>query len=463
MSVPATPSNAAHLLRRAAWGGRPSEVARVVDDGIEASVARLLDPATAPTLDEPKATPGFVPYEHEALVAWLVRAAATSSAPAIERLAWFWHGHFATSIEKVELTDLMLRHYLTLRRLGLGRFDDLLAAMAGDAAMNLWLDLHLSVAGNPNENFAREVLELFSMGAGNGYTQRDVVEAARAFTGYGFELDPTYERIVGSRLVPTLHDRWAKTFLGRTGDLDGLDVIEIVVGRPECHRFLAERFWLRYAGTTPPDGAIGDLAAAFAARLEIRDLLGALLTHPAFYADDVKGGLVGQPVEVVIRTIRGFELDLPDLTTTTLADIEEADERHEDGDEPPLPPGTLYPWEVFDWLETLGQLPLLPPNVGGWPHNEAWLDTNRSAGRLLAGTELGYRLANGDGPVSDELRRAAAAGSGPLTEAILTRFGRESWSAETADAIAIARADGEERGLAAAIAVAFTSPEVILL
>ncbi len=463
MSIPATPSNAAHLLRRAAWGGSPAEIARVVDEGIEAAVTRLLDATAAPTLVEPKDTPGYVPYEHETLVVWLLRSAANSPSPAIERLAWFWHGHFATSIEKVELADLMLRHYLTLRRHSLGRFDDLLAAVATDAAMNLWLDLHLSVAGNPNENFAREVLELFSMGAGNGYTQHDVVEAARAFTGYGFELDPTYERIVGSRLVPTLHDRTDKTFLGRTGNFDGADIIGIVVERPECHRFLADRFWLRYAGTAPPDGVLDDLAGAFAARLETRDLLGALLTHPAFYGDDVKGGLVGQPVEVVIRTIRGFELDLPDLTTMTLGEIEEADDLADDGGEPLLPPGTLHPWEAFEWLETLGQLPLLPPNVGGWPHNEAWLDTNRSAGRLLAGTELGRRLADGDGPVNDELRRAAAAGAGPLTAAIMTRFGRESWSADLEEAIAIARADGGEGGLAAAIAVAFTSPEVILL
>ena len=235
-----------------------------------------------------------MPYEHEAAAVWFVQACAGSSAPAIERLMWFWHGHFATSIEKVELTDLMVRQLATLRRHGLGRFDDLLLAMIHDAAMTHWLDLDQSVVGRPNENFARELLELFSLGAGNGYGQRDVVAAARAFTGYGFESDPDYERPVGTRLVPTLHDYGEKTFLGRTGDLDGADIVAIVVERPECRRFVAGRLWHRYAGTTPRPEVVEDLAAAFASGLEIRELLTALLTHPAFYGDDVRTGLVAQ-------------------------------------------------------------------------------------------------------------------------------------------------------------------------
>ncbi len=454
MAVPPTPANAAHLLRRAAWGGLPPEIEQVVDDGIEGAVDRLLDPAPAPVVAEPVATPGFFPYDGEAVMAWFVQLCARSPTPAIERLLWFWHGHFATSLEKVEAPEFMVRQFLTLRRFGLGRFDDLLGAMAHDPAMNVWLDLHLSVAGNVNENFAREVLELFSMGASNGYTQHDVVEAARAFTGHALALDPVYEREVDVRLVPSLHDFGTKTFLGVTGPHDGTDIVAIVVERPECHRFVAERLWHRYAGTAPPPEVIDDLAAAFATRLEIRDLLGALLTHPRFYDDDVKAGLVAQPVEVVIRTLRGFGLVMPDLTVHSLEEIEgREDELFADG--------ALHPGEIIDWLATMGQLPALPPNVGGWPHNDAWLDSNRSAGRLLAGTRIAERLIH-ESPVADHLLAVGASGPGPLTAELMARFGREHWSETTEAAIAAALGGDLETGLVAAIAVAFTSPEVTL-
>ncbi len=455
MPISPTPENAAHLLRRAAWGGRPAEIQQVVDEGIEASVARLLDATRAPELGEPVRTNGYVPYDGEALVGWFGRAAIESPTPAIERLLWFWHGHFATSLDKVELVDLMLRQWVTLRRCGLGRFDDLLNAVSQDAAMNVWLDLHLSVVGNPNENFARELLELFSMGASNGYTQQDVVETARAFTGYALESDPTYYREVGARLVPAFHDYGAKTIFGRTGPFDGSDVIEMVVERPECHRFIAGRFWHRYAGTAPREDVLDGLAASFASRLEIGDLLTALLTHPRFYDDDVKAGLVAQPVEVAIRTFRGFELTIADVTAHSVIEL---DEREEDL----LTPGVVHPGTFIEWTSSMGQVPGFPPNVGGWPHNEAWLDSNRAAGRLLAGTELGNWVVHDELPVAEPLRRAAAGGAAALTSELMARFGRVGWTAETEAAIGAALGDGDAGGLAAAIAVAFTSVEVTL-
>lgn len=454
--IPPTPANAAHLLRRAAWGGRPDEIQRVVDEGIELAVDRLLDTTAAPTLAEPKPTPGIDPYDAEAAVAWFAHLCVHSSTPAIERLLWFWHGHFATSIEKVEHPDLMVRQFATLRRWGLGRFDDLLNAVAHDAAMNLWLDLHLSVIGRPNENFAREVLELFSMGVGGGYTQRDVVEAARAFTGHGLATDRRYERVVGSRINPALHDYDTKTFLGRTGALDGADIVAIVVERPACHRFIAQRFWHRYAGTDAPAGVIDELALAFGRRLETRDLLAAMLRHPRFYDDEVKQGLVAQPVETAIRALRGFEVDFADVSRHTFAEI--------DAREDELLDGRWHPADVMYWMERMGQVPMLPPNVGGWPHNEAWLDSNRAAGRLLAGTEFAQAIFELDGPTADALRRVARQGAQALTADLMARFGRVAWSPDTEAAIAAALAgsgDTDQR-IAAAIAVAFTSPEVTL-
>jgi hypothetical protein len=152
MSVESSRRNAAHLLRRAGWGGTEAEIARVTRDGIEASVDRLLDVSEARPAGEPGRSRGEAPYPEEALLLWFVHLAVTSPTPALERLLWFWHGHFATSLEKVEFPDLLLRQWVTLRRLAMGRLDDLLLAMTHDPAMNVWLDLNMSVVGRPNEN-----------------------------------------------------------------------------------------------------------------------------------------------------------------------------------------------------------------------------------------------------------------------------------------------------------------------
>ncbi|MEM7096444.1 MAG: DUF1800 domain-containing protein [Actinomycetota bacterium] len=457
MTIPASRANAAHLLRRAAWGGRREEIDAVAAEGIDAAVDRLLDAAKAPSLVEPASMSGFFPYEHEALVAWFARLCVDSPTPAIERLLWFWHGHFATSIEKVEFPDLMVQQFATMRRWGLGPFEDLLLAMAHDPAMIMWLDLQLSVLGNPNENFARELLELFSMGAGNGYVQRDVVEAARAFTGHTIALDTVYERPVGgpTHVNAALHDFGPKTFLGRSGPLGSSDIIAIVVERPECHRFLAQRLWLRYAGTPPPVKVVDDLAAAFGRRHHIRDVLTVLLTHPEFYTESVKEGLVAQPFEVAIRAIRGFEIEWPDVIEHTLESIDDDEERL-------LRNGAWHPADVAEWVWMFGQVPMLPPNVGGWPHNEAWLDSNRAAARLLAGTHFGHMVVEAGGDVAETLHRTARRGGADLTSELMARFGRISWTSETEAAITDALGSATEESLAAAIAVAFTSPEVTL-
>jgi uncharacterized protein (DUF1800 family) len=450
MVVEPSRRNAAHLLRRAGWGGTGSDIDRVARDGIEASVERLLDVAGAPPAGEPGRSPGEAPYSEDALLLWFVHLAVTSPTPALERLLWFWHGHFATSLEKVEFPDLLHRQWVTLRRLATGRLDDLLLAMTHDPAMNVWLDLETSVVGRPNENYARELLELFSMGAGNGYRQADVVEAARALTGYGLRYDPHADRPVGARLDPALHDYTTKTFLGRRGNFDADDIVGIVVERPECHRFVAGRFWLRYAGTEPPGGVLDELARALGARLRIDDLLRAVLTHPRFYADEVRTGLVSQPVEVLCRTVRGFEIPTVDIEGRTLDDVEASL-----GDE-------HVSLQLLDWFWGMGQVPGYPPDVGGWPHNRAWLGSNRAAERLLVGHDIGWYLAEADTPVGEELRRAASDGDALVT-ALFRRFGVVEWSDVTAAAVATA-ADGSDRAaaLAAAFAVAFTSPEVTL-
>ncbi|MEM8903637.1 MAG: DUF1800 family protein, partial [Actinomycetota bacterium] len=411
MPIEPIPRNAAHLLRRAAFGGTPDEIARVTDEGIEATVDRLLDPSDAPPFPRPHRTRGEQPFEEWILGAAWMRLAATSPTPAIERLSWFWQGHFATGVSKVEWTDLLHAQWAMLRHRSLGRFDDLLHAVVHDAAMNLYLDLHTSVAGRPNENFAREVMELFSMGAGRGYTQSDVVEAGRAFTGYGIEYDRTIHRAIGSRLLPALHDTGTKRILGSTGAFDGLDVVRLICATDACHRFVPERLWFRYAGTTIPDEVADELSSVFAADLRIDHLVRAMLVHPRFYDDDVRAGLVDDPVSLVVRTVRGFGIPIVEATGS----YDEMDRLVEDGQ-------GHHPELLADLAGRMGQRPGNPPNVGGWGHNTDWLDSNSAAGRLLIGTQLGEQLAIGElGPAEQLLGLTRDARA--LTAALAARFG----------------------------------------
>ena len=447
-TVDSTEANVAHLLRRAGWGGSPREITEAAAVGLGQTIDDLLDVAVAPAAGDAHRSTGIEAYEPAELVAWWYRLAATSPTPGVERLGWFWHGHFATALTKVRYPSLMRDQLVMLRRHGQGRFDDLLHLVSHDTAMNIWLDLHTSVVGRPNENFARELMELFSLGVDGGYTQDDVRDAGRAFTGYALVRDDNApRRPVGTELRPELHDHGAKTILGATGPLTGGEVIDLIVRRPECHRFLVRRIWLRYAGSEPTADLVDELAAVFADRLDLGDLVRAMLAHEAFYDDDVRSGLVAQPVETLVRTLRNFELPVPDLSDVALDDA------------PPALRTAVR--QLVQWSRLLGQLPGFPPNVGGWPHNEAWLTSDRAAGRLTVGLQIGEAVARLDSSVSEQLR---SIGRSDLAEFVLRQFGLVEWSAATATAAhdtAVSETTTES-AIAATFALVFSSPEVTL-
>ena len=455
MAIDPTPRNAAHLWRRAAFGAMPEQIDQTVADGIEATVEAMFDHRRAVDAGKPLRSPGFQAFETPHLNTWFLRLTTTSPTPAIERLMWFWHGHFATNVDKFENGELLHAQLLTFRRYGLGRFDDLLKLMARDPAMILWLDLHTSVIGSPNENYARELMELFSLGVDGGYTQRDVAEVGRAFTGY--TIDESVAPIRAS-VSSALHDDGEKRVLGRTGRFTGDDVVDIIVQRPECHRFVARRLWTRYAGTVPSERVLDDLAGALAQRLIVRDLLVAMFTHPAFYADDVQGGLVAQPVESVANAVRGFGVDLIDVTTTAL-------DEEDDEDEASFENGTFPRSTPLEMLDEMGQVLGHPPNVGGWPHNEPWIDATRSIGRLNAAIRFAQDVVETDTDVVRAIRSAADRDPRAAVAPLMAAFGHVEWSAETEQAIVTALttpADGDHSPLTSAITIAFTSPEVTL-
>lgn len=356
-------SDLAHLYRRAGFGATPAELDAAVTAGYAATVSALVHPAPtdpgvaatpAPTFDDVagvgKAADAAARKEHGKAVRgqvkdlelwWLQRMAAATN-PFPEKMAFFWHGHFATSVKKVRSAGLMLRQNELFRSQGLGAFDALDLAISRDPAMMRWLDTAQDVKAHPNENFARENMELFTLGYGN-YSETDVREAARCFTGwrYNKKTDAFEERAA-------LHDTGSKTVLGQIGAFDGADVVRILTHSQASLRWVPTRVWSRFARTTTFDPVIAKLTAAYGTRLDLQALFTAVLLAPEFV--QTKAELVKQPVEYVIGALRSLAV--------------QPNERH------------------LAVLTELGQVPFEPPNVGGWPYDDGWLSTAAAYSRL---------------------------------------------------------------------------------
>ncbi len=236
----------AHLYRRAGFGGRPEEIDAAVAAGYGATVERLLDrsrpdpvaaavapPPLTATFTRPSTDPATamaearsLAQEGRSLALWWLQRMAAASSPLPEKLALLWHGHFATSLQKVRYPKLMYDQNQLFRTMGAGSFASLTQAVAKDPAMLIWLDASTDKKSHPNENFARELMELFTLGIGN-YTEDDVRQAARCFTGWVFD------RQTGAfALQARQHDNDPKTVLGQSGNLSGEDVIDIVTHSP---------------------------------------------------------------------------------------------------------------------------------------------------------------------------------------------------------------------------------------
>jgi len=287
---------------------------------------------------------------------WLDEMRSTDS-PLTERMTLFWHNHFTSSLQKVRSPVLMYRQNLLLRRYSMGSFGELLHAVSKNSAMLVYLDGAANRRGQPNENFAREVMELFTLGEGN-YSEQDVKEAARAFTGWSIEPD-TGE----FRYRPFLHDAGEKTVLGRSGDLDGDNVLDLLLARPETSRFIAAKLWREFVSPAPADERERAELERVARTLRetgysIRAALRDLLLSDAFWAPANRGALVKSPADLVVGTLRQFHVDYSD----------------------PLPFVLV--------MRQLGQDLLAPPNVKGWPGGETWI----SSKTLLARRQFVERL-----------------------------------------------------------------------
>lgn len=280
------------------------------------------------------------------LRAWWLHEMLASPSPLTERMTLFWHNHFATSQQKVRAGQLMYRQNVLLRREALGNFATLLHAVARDPAMLIYLDNAGSRRQAPNENFAREVMELFTLGEGR-YGERDVKEAARAFTGWS--LDRESLEFVDRR---AWHDAGEKTVLGQSGRFDGGGVIDILLARPETAELVAAKLWREFVSPQPDAAEVKRWARRFRdARYETKPLLETILTADAFWSPANRASLIKSPIDFVVGTLRTFAIQPDDLRPAVFV------------------------------AAALGQNPFSPPNVKGWPGGEAWIDSATLLGR----------------------------------------------------------------------------------
>jgi Protein of unknown function (DUF1800) len=354
---------AVRLHRRAGFAATWDEIRRDLADGPGPSIDRLLSGTSrirgVPEQFEKHAATLSVGATGDSgeLKAWWVYRMLFGPDPLGERLVLMWHNHFATSVEKVNDLGWMRRQNETFRRHARAPFGDLLRAAVREPALLVWLDAPDSHKGRPNENLARELMELFTLGIGH-YTEGDVKDAARALTGWTVEGDSFREE-------PARHDNGEKVILGRRGRWTGTDLVTILLENPATAERLAWRICDTFLGERDIDDA-GSRALATGLRehdLEIGWAVGTVLRSRAFHEGRGRRGRVVGPVEYVVGAARAMELFDP-------------------------PPSTLL---LGEWATRLGQDLFYPPNVGGWPGGKSWI----SAGAMIGRTNYAAALAGG--------------------------------------------------------------------
>lgn len=367
---------ATHLHRRAGFGGNPDEVRKSVELGPQQAVEKLLagnekaaDGTSSADFQqffdrfEAKLGPDGPLRRIQAI--WLQRMVTTSQ-PALEWLTVFWHNHFATSDVKVQNTGQMVRQIATLRQHAMGPFREMLDSVAKDPAMLIWLDAAANRRSRPNENFAREVMELFTLGRGN-YSEKDIQEAARAYTGWFVVRDQF-------AFLEQQHDTGQKNVLGKVGPFRGEQIHEILVDQPACGKFLAHKLMRHYVSETDTfdDQLLAPLAETFReSGGSTQSVVQRILTSHLFHDPAARRRRVKSPVEFIVGTCRMLDITDPMPSPELLADASAA----------------------------MGQGLYAPPSVAGWEGGAAWIDTTR----LVARTNLSLGLCSRNGPLSGKI------------------------------------------------------------
>jgi hypothetical protein len=362
-----TQNLARHLLFLAGFGGDLAEVQRLHALGATGAVDELVDYACLPALDLPAPAAAHPPETMPSLAnlspmerqrasqerrrvdqremaevrAWWVRRMIESPRPLEEKMTLFWHGLFTSGHQTVRSSHAMYEQNQLLRRHAVGNYGQLLAGIVHDPAMLRYLDNSSNVRGRPNENLAREILELFSMGEGN-YTETDIKEAARALTGYGYERDTwTY------RFLARSHDEGDKTIFGQTGNWDGEKLVGLILEQPATARYIAGKLFVFFVHDAPDDQTIDALAQILRdSDYEIAPVLKTLFLSREFYSERAMAAHIKGPAELVIGTVRSLNLKKVDHEALVVA------------------------------MRNMGQDLFEPPNVKGWDGGRAWLNSN---------------------------------------------------------------------------------------
>ncbi len=370
-----TPDHAAHLLRRAGFGGTPAQIEYLANLGREKAVAYLVDYESVPfdpipvkidPIGEPirKLYAGKDREEIQKLQAerrradqlqlqrvsqWWIETMVATPRPLQEKMVLFWHGHFTSGHREVKSSRALYIQNELFRKHATGNFKTLVNAVTRDPAMILYLNTQQNVRGKPNENYARELMELFTLGEGN-YTESDIKEAARALTGIKVRPESGTSFVARRQ-----HDEGKKTIFKKTGNFDADDVVNIVLDQPAASRHIVKRLWTFFAHEDPSPEVIEGLARVLRDnKFELKPVLKAMFAADAFYSDRARFTHIKSPVELMVGTARMLDVRAADLLALERG------------------------------LRGMGQQLFQPPNVKGWDGGEAWITTSTLYNRYNA-------------------------------------------------------------------------------
>jgi uncharacterized protein (DUF1800 family) len=376
-----------HLLARTGFMGTPEEIHSITRYDRKGAVTHLLDNLTSSAVTppppwvnlfppSPKERKHRTPEEKKAkkkerrkqglaLKAWWINEMLTTPSPLTERMTLFWHNHFTSSLQKVKWPPFLYDQNVLFRSMACGSFRALLHAVAKGPAMMLYLDTQTNRKGHPNENFARELFELFTLGEGN-YSEQDIKEAARAFTGWKLN-----RRNGAFQLNHRQHDKGFKTVFGQTRKFTGEDILNMAVGQPSTATYLVNKLWREFINQQPDPREQDRLAKVFQYHdFQIKPLLRELLLSPHFWRKENRGVHIKSPIELIAGTIRVFH--------------------------PPI----SRPERLPQFSRRLGQDLFDPPNVKGWPGDTEWITTKslldrwQLLQRAIRGHEMGGHGSN---------------------------------------------------------------------
>jgi hypothetical protein len=418
---------AERLLWRAGFGPTRGQGDALAQFGVQGAVRSLTRPQVPEQLIGPEPPGGranpLIGNGNDHL--WWFDRMVRTNRPLIERMTLIWHDWFATSNTGVNSVTMMLTQNEMFRREGLGPFRQLLLNIASDGAMLKWLNGTANKKGRPNENYARESMELFSLGADRGaYTEFDVREMARAHTGWASDPDPEGQgdARINFRIWPPIHDQGEKTIFGQTGNFDWADATRLCWEHPLHPSFLVDKLWSYFIPTPPDDGTRAALEGAYTAGGSVvLPLVEAILMHPDLYRGE---SMVKPPVVFAAGLVRTL--------------------------------GKGVGGAIFTWTEMAGQRLFYPPNVDGW-HDHAWLDTTTMRARWMivyyllndGWIDMGSQEAATYDPAETPSRAVARAldfwGDPPFSDA--SREALERWAAETLSVMSTGLTPSQRRAM----------------